>query len=103
MKEAFGVLAANAVADKSTSKIAVPFQENVDLLAQQVGRGIAEYVFRRTVQPLNRPVKTHRDDGVGRGIHNGVIACILPLAQNPLSGHRYGDVIDLQQAMSGPS
>jgi hypothetical protein len=102
-KEAFRVLDADAVADECARKIAVPLQQRVDLLAQQLGWGVAEYVFRRGVQPLNRPVESRRDDGVGRGIDDGMVTRVLPFAQNPLAGHRYGNVIDLQQAMRGPS
>ena len=101
LKGAFRVFEAHPVAGENTSKVAVLFQENVDLLAEQFGRGIAEHVFGRAIQPLDRPVETRSDDGVGRGIDDGVIARVLPLAQDPLPGHRYGDVIDLHKAMPG--
>ena len=89
------LLDSHAVADESARKISLLFQQDIDLLAQQLGRGVAEHVFRRPVQPLDNPVETGRDDGVGRGIDDGVIARVLPLAQHPLAGHRYGDVVDL--------
>ena len=78
----------HAVADESAREIVLLFQQDIDLLAQQLGRGVAEHVFGRAVQPLDNPVETGRDDGVGRGIDDGVIARVLPLAQHPLAGHR---------------
>ena len=96
LQEAFRVLDVDAVADKGGREIAVPLKQNVDLLTQQLGRGVAEDMFRGAVEPLDRPVETGRDDRVGRGIDDGVIARVLPFAQDALARHRYGDVIDLQ-------
>ena len=51
------------------------------------------------IHPLDGPVETGGDDRIGCGIHDRVVAGILPLAQHPFAGHRDGDVVDLQQAM----
>src|SRR3954471_1840021 len=42
LEEAFCVRDADALAGKGAREIALPFKENVDLLAQQLGRGVAE-------------------------------------------------------------
>src|SRR4051812_29079071 len=42
LQEAFRVLGAGAVAYKGGREIAVPLKQNVDLLTEQLGRGVAE-------------------------------------------------------------
>src|SRR3954465_14197651 len=57
LEPAFGVTDVVAVADKGAREIAVPFEQNSDLLPQQRSRYIAENMFRGSVEPLNRPVE----------------------------------------------
>ena len=95
---AFGILAA---AGEGACQGFPVLDQNIDLAAQKLRLGVAEHMLGGAVDPLNCAVHIRRDDGVGRGIHDGMIACVLPLAQDPLAGGRNGHVIDLQQAIQG--
>ena len=71
-------------------------EKNVDALIQQFRCAISEYVLGGAVDPMNLPIQAGSNDRVGRGIDNGVIARVLPVAQDALAGHGDCHITDLQ-------
>ena len=57
---------------------------------------IAKHVFGGSVHPMDRPVQSGCDNGVRRGIDDGVITRILPVAQNAFARNGDRDIADLQ-------
>src|ERR1700726_2523110 len=98
-----GIVVIRTLAGENPREAVVLLQENIDLPADQLGWGIAEHMLACTIHPLDRSIEACRDDGVGCGIDDGMVPGVLPFAQDPLSGHRDGHVVDLQQAMNRPA
>ncbi len=89
----------NAVGGEGARQNFGVLNQNIDLAADKIRRSIAKDMLGSAVHPLNRTGYVRRDDGVGRGIYDGVIPRVLPLAQDSFASSRNSDVIDLQQAI----
>ena len=94
--------ALHVVRGENLSKIFMVAQQHVESLLARAIRRQPEGLSGHRVEPSYPAIAARRYDGVGRGVHNGMIAGILTVAQHAFSCDRNRDVRYLQYAVRNP-